>query len=494
MGLMRFYVPSDQTLPDDFANRIYFVGPDQVPWRSHVERTSDTEWSLSRDGDDSGQLFAPWNVAGRGELTLGTATLIERESPYLLAVELARGRMNRIRNLTAEWSHGGLQIPAELRDRIRAALAAFAVAATRQDDAEAASRQAASVVEDSIGIAQRLAECYVQHAADIRQANGQPLDSLLGVNLSHEPPQRPWEKKLRTAFNAAWVPLNWMHVEAEESEADWSAYDKQMAWCRKAGMRVCGGPLLQMDHRGLPDWLCLWEGEFDNLLPIVGDYVKSAVERYQGKVHLWHAASRINGRNILSLSEEDKLRLVVHAIDVIRQTDSETPVIVSFDQPWGEYLSRVESDLSPLHIADALVRSGLGISAIGLEWNVGYHPLGTATYDVLEVSQKIDLWTLLGLPLIISITVPNSTAKDEQSRQASKPMIRSDGAHPDPQLAWLRSNLPLIASKPAVRGIVWNQVRDAAAHDYPNGGLFDAEDQEKPSLGYIREFRDQFLD
>ena len=496
MGLMRFHVPSGLSLPAEVADRAYLVGPDQIPWRSRIESVSPTELVLEREASDSGQFFIPWTVAGRGELMLGTATLVERAEPYLLPVELARGKLNRIRNLAAEWGDGGLEIPTDVLASIRQASQVFAQAAGSQHDVELASRHAQQVLQLAIEIGERLADCYVQHAAALRASAGQPLDTLLGVNLAHDPPRRPWEKRLRATFNSAWVPLNWMHVEAEESDPDWSTYDEQIAWCRKAGFRICGGPLLQLDHRGLPDWLCLWEGEFENLLPIVGDYVKAAVDRYQGKIHLWHCAARINGRSILSLSDEDKLRLVVHAIEVIRARDEETPVMVSFDQPWGEYLSRVESDLSPLHIADALVRSGLGISAIGLELNIGYHPLGTAVYDVLDISRKIDHWSLLGLPLIIQLTVPSSSADDPQSRQASHATIRDAGPADDgdPQAAWLRRHLPLLISKPAVRGIVWNQLRDAAPHDFPHGGLLDVKDREKPALAYLRKTREQQFD
>ena len=60
------------------------------------------------------------------------------------------------------------------------------------------------------------------------------------------------------------------------------------------GVQVCAGPLLKFDNGGLPDWLSLWEGDFEGLLQFAGDYVNAVVSRYRGKVGMWQCASRVN--------------------------------------------------------------------------------------------------------------------------------------------------------------------------------------------------------
>ena len=70
-----------------------------------------------------------------------------------------------------------------------------------------------------------------------------------------------------------------------------------------------------------------------------------------------------------------------------------------------------ECDLSPLHFADALVRAEIGLSAIGLEINLGYWPGGTALRDVLELGRQIDRWSLLGMPLLITLTLPSAAGR-----------------------------------------------------------------------------------
>ena len=53
--------------------------------------------------------------------------------------------------------------------------------------------------------------------------------------------------------------------------------------------------------------------------------------------------------------------------------------------------------------------------------------------------------------------------------------------------------LPVLLSKPSVRSVVWNQLRDAQPHPYPHGGLFDAKERPKAALGVIAALREKYL-
>ena len=184
------------------------------------------------------------------------------------------------------------------------------------------------------------------------------------------------------------------------------------------GLRICGGPLLNFDKNGLPDWLYLWEEDAESLQSYMLNYVEATVKRFAGKVSLWHAWAGLNNGQAMTLSEEFRLRVGVAALETLRAHDPTTPVFVSFNQPFGEYLSRKAMDLAPIHYADTLVRADLGVSGFGLEINMGYWPDGTLPRDVLEICRMIDRWSSLGLPLVIILTIPSENAsintKDRQ--------------------------------------------------------------------------------
>ena len=115
---------------------------------------------------------------------------------------------------------------------------------------------------------------------------------------------------------------------------------------------------------------------------------------------------------MLALSEQERLRLVARTVELVRSLDPDTPALVSFDQPWAEYMRQRHSDFPPLHFADALVRAGLGLAGLMLEINVGYLPGGTLPRHPLEFSRQLDAWSLLGLPLWLSLCAPSGDHDD----------------------------------------------------------------------------------
>jgi hypothetical protein len=57
----------------------------------------------------------------------------------------------------------------------------------------------------------------------------------------------------------------------------------------------------------------------------------------------------------------------------------------------------------------------------------------------------------------------------------------------------VRRYVTLLLAKPYVDGILWNQLRDAELHEFPHGGLFDADDHPKPALRQLASLREAHL-
>src|SRR5262245_5847359 len=131
MGSMTFLPPSGLSQGDlrELERSCVAGGPDNMPWPTgrHVDRG---KLILQRDVDESGYVLVPWRINGVGRVMTSTATLMERPHAYHLAVELARGKMNHLRNQVADWQVGGLQLAPELEEEIFQATLAFGKAAT----------------------------------------------------------------------------------------------------------------------------------------------------------------------------------------------------------------------------------------------------------------------------------------------------------------------------------------------------------------------------
>src|SRR3979490_1623111 len=113
MGVLKFQLTSPEMASRlSELRKAYFAGLDRTPSRLGIEFRHGL-MICHRDNNESGRLFIPWPVEGFGPPIVGTATLAERPEPYCLAVELARGKLNDLRNQLADWKQMGLHAPAE---------------------------------------------------------------------------------------------------------------------------------------------------------------------------------------------------------------------------------------------------------------------------------------------------------------------------------------------------------------------------------------------
>ena len=476
MGLMRFLVPRQDQLLTGAVEQAYMSGRDDVPWRTQIIPSREG-LIAERSESDSGNFYIPWLVEGHGELMLCTATLMERSQPYLLPLELARGTLNRLRNYISAWESIGLNVPIELETTVAQAVELFARAVTSQYDPFLSTDRAQQAIRVGIDAVRSLAATYAEQASAVRRLQAQRPLPLLGVNLGRWRPHNPAAAEIADTFNSVGVTPSWRSVEAIEGKQRWTRYDAQVQWCQASGLRLAVGPLVQLNQHFLPDWLYLWESDFDNLLELVGQHVQSVVIRYRGRTNLWHCAAGLNTGDALPLSDEQRLRLAVRALEVTRKHDPRTPMIISFGQPWGEYLSDRDTDLSPLVFADTLSRADLGVSAFGLEINVG-DPNAPAIRDELEVSRLIDRWSMFGVPLLIYLAMPS------ESRLESEP---------DLQQVWLQRYVPLLLARPSVQGVFWNQLEDTSKSTMPSAGLFSRDGSSKPSVNLLNRIRNRYL-
>lgn len=498
MGLVRLAVQNRDRIAPDGLDRVIMCGPDdlhgELPWFAQAY-FSGNDLVVERSENDSGWVIVPWRVTGHGELMISTATLCERDKPYQLEVELARGAVNRLRNFMFHWEMMGLDVPEKLRETVSQATTEFSRAATKQSDPKTAAEHAERAISSAVGGMYHLVEVYNTQAISVRRVQSKQFGTLLGIQVGERMPDLAIARQLPEAFNMAAMRSSWGTIESNEGKRSWDQIDSQLQWAQVSGMRVSIGPLLEFSDRSIPDWAYLWEGDFDAIRNFMLDHVRRVVQRYQGKVQLWQVASRMCCGRVLGLSEEQRLQIVAQAIAAAREIDSRTPIVISFDHPWGEYLATQRLDLAPLHFADALVRADLGLSGLAVEINVGYQPNGSSLRTPLSYSRLIDYWSLLELPLLVSLTVPSSSAEDP----AADPKIHTIGQppsgelSPDSQNDWIQKHIPLLLAKSNVQVILMNQLTDSTQHEFPHGGLFDANAEAKPVFNTLRKIRKEYL-
>src|SRR5437763_5405438 len=494
MGTMSYLLPATVTadLARELERACVAGGYDNMPFPTRV-RVHQGQLILQRDVDESGYLVAPWQIDGFGRLMGTSATLIERPDPYRFAIELARGKVNQLRCQTADWKMVGLQVPDDLDAAILAASRQFGRAITRPTPAEA-DAEAQAALTAGYQSADRLVRLYTEQIFEARCQRQPRLDSALACRLNGLPPPAV-EGQFAATFNTTVAPLTWKSVEPTESQYRLDEADEQLGWADRQGLRVSAGPLIDFSTYGLPDWLWLWEGDLPSLASFMCDYVETAVGRYRNRVRRWQLTAASNNAMVLKLGEDDLLWLTARLAEAALNVDHDLELVIGVSQPWGEYMGREEHTYSPFIFADTLIRHGLKLSALDLEWLPGVMPRGSYCRDLLDASRMLDLYALLGVPVQVTLAYPSSKAPEslaEPSLKVGGGYWRS-GVSPEVQAEWAASFATAALCKPFVRAAYWAHLNDGVTHQFPHCGLLDAAGQPKPAFDQLRALRDRYL-
>ncbi len=457
----------------------YLCGIEGVPWFTH-SRLDAGRLIVQREIDDSGKLFVPWPIAGQGVMMQSTCSLRPATKPYSLPLELARGACFGVRNQSDIWSRSGMRLTEPFHQRLSEATSMFLDAS----GCAGCGVQAGEAALASLGLlhsaAEELCEAYASQAIAFRCQHESRLGTLLAGTLlpealvsGRDEPRHAGD--FATAFNSASVRISWGDIESDAGRYDFDRCDAAVAWAAKGGMKLIGGPLIDFHDRLTPHWVYVLEDNFEGLLDSIHHFVETTVRRYKGQIQIWNAASGLNLPGPISLNDEQLMRVAVTILQSIRRNDPQTPAIVSFDQPFGEYLAHHRDGISPLHFADALVRSGLGMAGVGIELRIGYEALGTIPRSTLQIAQLIDRWAQLGMPMLVQLAMPASTSPDPLAR---RPSGLIGGSVPTAigeveQTRRTSAILRALLAKQFVHAIVWEGWDDTQPHLVSHAGLWD---------------------
>ena len=469
MGVMRFRTdPLDPAGPWPDVEATYLLGYDGRLMTTRATHSGGV-LEVVRPISDSGKLRTVWPVDGRGPTSLTTCSLREKEEPYNLAVELARGTLGELRNQASVWSMGGMVIPESCQAAEKEAFHLFTQAACRQttDPAEAA-RLAQQALTAACRADDELLRGYTVQKLATHHRGTPPV--VLGCGMMTTPDGRP-AKLFGEAFAAVTAPILWKEIELSESSYDWDRSDAIVDWAGDRGLLVRGGPLLDFRGGGMPAWLRQWSHDLPSLQSFLCSFVETAVARYRGRVKFWDVAVGACPGGAFDLGEEDRLSLTARLIEAARRADDDSHVSLQIDSPWGQYQRHGRHRLSPIQFVDALARSNLGLGQLNLELNLLDRQIDDARRTMADLSRLIDTWSIHGLPLHVTIT-----AEADGGGPAEAALVR-----------WTNDYVPLLMAKPTVTGVFWSQYTDA--HGTPPAGVVAEDGTPKQTFDIFRRHR-----
>ncbi|MFN8710645.1 MAG: endo-1,4-beta-xylanase [Planctomyces sp.] len=424
---------------------------------------------------ESGQIRIPWpRFDGRTQVVHSTS-LRESSEPYDLELELARGQLSRLRNQHHAWTTTGLQTTGDVEQMIVEAHRAFRTAILRTEAPEVSAAAALVSMDLSARATEMLCSLYTDQRLGFRRMRASHLPVSLGGRLEDIPQN---ETAFLETFNSVLIDIPWNQLEPRDGEYNWDKLDRLVEWSVAGRLTVMAGPLLDLCTDRMPRWLKTWSGDLINLQSFMSDFVETVVSRYVGQIRHWEIIAGANCGGIGDLNEEQRMNLAARSVEAARQVDEHVHISLRVIQPWGEYLSSTSNRLAPIQFIDTLRRCGVRIDEINLEIRAGSDPTGSLLRDPLSLSQLLDHWSLLQIPINVMIAAP-ALPEAQSSAQEHE------------QALWLQSTISMCLSKERVVGAYYLFWQDSQDLTRPSAstGLNRLDGTARPALETIRGMR-----
>ncbi len=456
-----------------------------------------------------------------GEIVLQTCLLPERDRPYLLSLELARHRMMLILNKLEEWRSFDIDPDDPVMRLINHAREAFTEALVaspngRQPDAESdrlAMRALWIAVEASERLAMAQAELdfgaparsamHARAADDVSTAMPVLHPTRSGVVLPHAPslgcalsPQVFTDQAkalVQKTCDFITMPMRWVEMEPAEGEYAFARTDRWIEWAiRTAKLPVVAGPVVDFRPQSVPDWLYIWENDYETLRELVYEHMKAVVTRYRRTISRWTVCSGLHANRNFSFTFEQMIDLTRICVLVVRKLHPKAKVHVEIVEPWGEHHSSDRRSLPPTLYAEMLAQAGIQFDALALRVQMGVPAPGLATRDLMAFSAMLDQYAALDRPIAISaVGAPAAPIEvtDDDHKGRSGGWWRSPWSN-QAQADWASAVLSVALAKPFVQSVCWQDLIDPpASGEMPRGGLAGSDGVARPVLDRLADIR-----
>jgi hypothetical protein len=522
----------------------HLLGPDDVPVQAEI-RLVDGVIRCEKRGSESAALALQFEVREAdglshegGRLTLQTCLLPERKSgdrPYLLSLELARHRLMLFLNKLEDWALFDLPADHPVMQRFERARAAFTDAVVNQsvveaDDAHSAEADAAArkalalAVEASEDLALEQAERQLKRRLSgelvaAARAMAAPANALtdhearesrnalmgttgvilstpptVGVTIAPDQFSPALQQTVAESCDFITVPLRWMDMEPGEGKYAFGATDRWIEWAvRTAKLPVIGGPIIDFRPERVPEWLYIWENDYETLRELVYEHVRQIVTRYRRTIGMWTVVSGLHVNRNFTLAFEQIMDLTRLCLTVVRKLQPQAKVQIELDQPWGEFVTTGTRSIPPTLYAEMIGQAGLSVDQFALRVDMGQPEPGASTRDLMAFSELLDRYAKLEVPLSISaLSAPAQPPEPESLGLGGQmdPESWRGAWSPETQMRWMTEMIAIAASKPFVHSVCWNELYDSARPSQQrHTGLLDDRGHPRPALARLAEIR-----
>ena len=477
------------------------VGPEGIPITGDVV-FRDGLLIVNRKDEHATGVSLLWDCGPLGSFQLDTTRLPHRDKPYVLNVELARSRLMRVMQKQEDWalfdSLKGENLPKaeRLNTAFRDAQLLFAEALGKLDEPAEAAKTADTSLAMALDLSEELALFHSQLFIDRRKAGNSFVKHMFGCRVDTEVRNERYRELASSNFDYVVLPMSWKRIQPQEQQFDTSAVDDWVELLARKRVPTIAGPLIRLEPEHVPDWMVIWEHDFDMIREMVYDYVQKVVNRYRRVVSAWNVAAAVQTNAAFTLNTEQIIELTRMLVSQVKTMIPSARTLVTISHPFGEYHSHSRAAMQPIFYAEMLAQSGISFEAFALELEMGVPAPGMFMRDLFQLSSLLDKFSTLGRPVFLTaVGAPSRSTVDTADVSEGKwdPNLGGRWRRPwDPQLQaeWMEAVYQVALSKPFVESVAWGNLADVR-QTLPGGGLFDDMLQPRPVFTKLQQLREK---
>ena len=479
MHRFEFFPQTRNGWKPDLSSAI-LLGADGVPVRSDLRLDGNIIVCDSRN-PDALALSLLWHVDGVGTVQLETTRLPARNEPYHLHLELVRHRLMRISTRREEWGlydYPGMNGVAETIDR---AQDGFIRAMQSMPDGVAAAKSADEAIALSVASSEEMCRFHAGVFLSRRKQSAALTRNYFGVAVSPIVAKTAGKIKLSDLFGFARVPTIWRDIQRKEQSVSYDSTDALVKLCAREGLPLRAGPLLNFGVQSVPDWMYIWENDYDAITEFAKEHVRRTVQRYAGQINSWIVASGLHNESVLTFNFEQIMELTRMAASITKQAAPRAQIVLELTQPWGEYYARNPRTVPPLLYAEMAAQSGIPFDAFGLQLLFGLDSEGFHLRDMMQIASLVDRLANLGKPIQLSaVAFPSAPGGGGMPAAGWTEQSQAD---------WVGALGELALSRPYVENVCLQTLVDSPSAVVPHSGLLREDLSPKPAIERIARFR-----
>lgn len=469
----------------------HLVGADDIGVRSSID------WDeglivCEKSAMGAAALAVQVEMEELGQVVLQTCLLPERERPYILSLELARHRLMRCLCKQEEWAMFELPADGSLSRGLAEAHEKFIEALSSTDEPETADRLGREALAAAVVASEELATAHAEALLRRRRRAGHLARHVFGCGVQLDQTDDHAAATFPESFDFLSLPTPWRRLEPREQENDWSVLDGWCEWAMRQSLPVVAGPLAAFSPDAVPDWLYIWEHDYDTVRDFLYEHMERVVGRYRGVVKAWNVVSGVHVNDHFTLNFEQIMDMTRMAVMLVRKAHPQARTIIEIDQPFGEYYARNPRSIPPLMYAEMILQAGIDFDAFGLRVLMGDAQEGRRTRDLMQLSALLDRFYALGKPVrLTAVAAPSQPI--ESAAEAEKPQAPGGYWHrpwsEEGQAQWLEAVANVALSKPCVDSLAWAQLADHEEGMMPAAGLLRSDFSAKAGFERFAELR-----